>query len=105
MDDQTPLKIAKPTPPKRRVIIGLVILFIAAAIGLGVGLGVGLAVRNNKSSTPLTSSQDSSTVQPWRRSTEDYNLDIASWDLNAPPTMRSYNFTVEEVTLAPDGKY
>lgn len=34
---------------------------------------------------------------------EDYTLDIAGWDFNAPPTTRTYNFTISEMELAPDG--
>jgi hypothetical protein len=107
MDEQSPDRKVKPAiSPRRQFIIGgLVILFAATAIGLGVGLGVGLAGRNSKS-TSLNSGSNSLAslaVQSWRRSTEDYSLDIASWDLNAPPTTRSYNFTVGEITIAPDG--
>ncbi|KAH8811565.1 multicopper like protein, partial [Xylogone sp. PMI_703] len=37
-----------------------------------------------------------------RRSVADYGLDM-SWDINAPPTTRVYNFTITEVQAAPDG--
>ena len=36
---------------------------------------------------------------------DDYTLDIASWDFNAPPTTREYNFTLSEIQLSPDGVF
>jgi hypothetical protein len=106
--DAGPDKAAKPklSPRRRCVIGGLIILFIVTVISLSVGLGVGLAVWNNKKSSSGNSASSiaSTAVQSWRRSTDDYNLGFANWDLNAPPTTRSYNFTVGELTIAPDGK-
>lgn len=33
----------------------------------------------------------------------DYNLDM-NWNLNAPPTTRTYNLVVSEIQAAPDGR-
>jgi hypothetical protein len=108
MDDKPPDPKVKPVVSSRRrfVIGGLTLLFIAIVIALSVGLGVGLSARNKKSSpSPQSDSRASPVVQSWRRNTADYSLDMASWDLKAPPTTRSYNFTVGELTIAPDGRH
>ena len=97
------------------IVVGVAIIVILA-LALGLGLGLGLKKHHNHSSTtPVpsngnsngTSSEDSNAskeVQSWRRSTEDYSLDMGTWNLNAPPTTRSYNLTVSEMSLAPDGR-
>ena len=103
--------------------IGAGALFIAVvlALGLGLGLGLGLKHHNHSASSTLSaststaaSSSPSSTptnvpstasqvVQPWRRDTLDYSLDM-TWDLNAVPTTRVFNLSVTQIDAAPDGK-
>ena len=88
------------------IIIGiLVAIAVVLALALGLGLGLGLKKHHNNDNNDSNSNPTSSgTVPPWRNSTVDYALDM-SWDINAAPTTRTYNFTVSEVTLAPDGIY
>jgi hypothetical protein len=87
-----------------------VIIILALALGLGLGLGLGRkkhhrnGLASDSGPTIADDSQASTDVQPWRRNTEDYLLDFDSWDLNAGPQDRKYNFTVSEITLAPDGR-
>ena len=103
------------TPPlKRRSSIGrplIVAIAIVVILALALGLGLGLGLKKHKKSSSQDSSGSSSEnshasldVPSWRRSTEDYALDMTKWDINAPPTVRTYNFTVSEITIAPDGK-
>ena len=106
--------LKQPGPQKKRaerrtgllIVVALAII-VGLALALGVGLGIGLKRHhNNASSTSSPSNGDSGssqTVESWRQATENYMLDMTSWDLNAPPTTRSYNFTVSEITIAPDG--
>jgi hypothetical protein len=110
---------AKPeaTAPKRSHVLRNVLLaavvFVVLALALGLGLGLGLKKHKNSAASSSSSSSSSSspsgpsgasqTIQPWRRSTQDYALDMTSWDINAAPTTRVYNLTVSELTLAPDG--
>ncbi|KAI9732621.1 MAG: hypothetical protein M1834_003957 [Cirrosporium novae-zelandiae] len=86
--------------------------FIVIALGLGAGLGLGLGGghHNSPSGTAGSSSGQSraeshasKAVPSWRRSTLEYNLDIATWDFNAAPTTRVYNWTISEIDAAPDG--
>ena len=119
---------AKPAVEERKdrrplVIIGSVVLFVVIALGLGLGLGLGLKHHRAASSSTTPGSGPSSspspspplpspsvlsqtalgTIQPWRRDTLDYSLDM-NWDLNASPTTRVYNLTVSEIQAAPDGE-
>jgi hypothetical protein len=108
-------------PRYRLVILAAAGLFIVIALGLGLGLGLGLKHHHHDlaapSSTPSSATPSSApspsppnvlsatalgTLQPWRRDTLDYSLDM-NWDLNAPPTTRLYNLTVSEIQAAPDG--
>lgn len=93
------------------IILGTVVVVLALALGLGLGLGL-----KKSSSSPINSSTieggnasaesyASEYVPPWRSNTKDYQLDFTDWDLDAPPTTRSYNFTLGETELAPDGRY
>jgi hypothetical protein len=97
------------------LIVGGAIVFIVVALALGLGLGLGLKHHHNgspaatasstsaaPSSTP-TDSLASEALQPWRRDTAEYNLDM-SWDINAAPTTRVFNLTVSEIQAAPDGE-
>jgi hypothetical protein len=87
----------------------VVVIILALALGLGLGLGLGRkkAHGNNGPSSPGNAtdedSQASTLVQPWRRNTEDYLLNFDSWDLNAAPQNRVFNFIVSEIAAAPDG--
>ncbi|RHZ61559.1 hypothetical protein CDV55_102482 [Aspergillus turcosus] len=105
---------------KRRAIIALgsVGVFVALALGLGLGLGLGLkhddhrlsASSASSSSTPSTSATSSSLEynpplgnESWRLSPSEYVLDMKSWDLNAEPTTRVYNWTLSAIDAFPDG--
>jgi FtsP/CotA-like multicopper oxidase with cupredoxin domain len=104
---------------RRRLVVGiLVVVVVVLALALGLGLGLGLKHHSKTSSsnsstppppssppTPGEESQASLSVPPWRTNVEDYTLDIASWDFNAPPTTREYNFTIDETELSPDGVF
>jgi hypothetical protein len=84
------------------------VLILALVFGLGLGLGLkrkhhGEGLTSGSGTATAGDSLASIAVQPWRRNTEDYALDFDSWDLHAGPQDRNYNFTVSEVTLAPDG--
>jgi hypothetical protein len=84
-----------------------VAVVVVLALALGLGLGLGLKSRNHNGSDSQGSSSDddsfaSQAIPPWRESTEQYLLDM-SWNINAPPTTRMYNFTVGEVSITPDG--
>ncbi|KAL1858719.1 hypothetical protein Plec18170_002925 [Paecilomyces lecythidis] len=89
------------------LIFGSLTLFIIIASGLCSGLGLGLnhgriavpPVETNSSA----GADDSQTLPPWRRDISEYDLDMDSWDINAAPTTRNYNFVLSEVTAAPDG--
>ena len=93
----------------RLLLCALVVVVVSLALGLGIGLGVSL--NKSKHSTPhhpssANSSSDgqaSLTIPPWRSHVDDYNLDIKNWDFYASPTTRTYNLTVTELDLAPDG--
>lgn len=97
-------------------LVAAVVIVVALALGLGLGLGLHKHVRHSSAGangTTATNGTNSSTtpsdslasleVPPWRLNTEEYNLDMTSWDIDAPPTTRSYNFTLSEIELAPDG--
>ncbi|KAI9745890.1 MAG: hypothetical protein M1818_000571 [Claussenomyces sp. TS43310] len=106
------LKDPQKRPNARRLILVLggvaaALAVLALALGLGLGLGLKRGKNDNSKPAPPTSTSTSApiantTIEPWRRATEDYNLDM-SWDLNAPPTTRTYDFTVGEIQAAPDG--
>jgi FtsP/CotA-like multicopper oxidase with cupredoxin domain len=99
---------------KRLLIIILLsaILFIIIALGLGLGLGLGLKRNGSNFSPSNGTSLPSSPVaynppignESWRRNTSEYLLDTTTWDINAPPTTRQYNFTISEVQGYPDGE-
>lgn len=83
-------------------------LFVILSIGLGAGLGLGLK-HNGKSvpsstSSPSPSAPATSTLPSWRRDPSEYILDMDSWDINAPPTTRHFDFTVSEIEGYPDGE-
>jgi FtsP/CotA-like multicopper oxidase with cupredoxin domain len=104
---------------RRRIYLAIVVvLIVVLALALGLGLGLGLKHSNKSNSdtssgSPLPSSpeipsedsQASLSIPPWRSNVEDYTLDIANWDFNAPPTTREYNFTLSEIQLSPDGVF
>ncbi|KAL1963717.1 hypothetical protein VTN77DRAFT_7921 [Rasamsonia byssochlamydoides] len=106
-----------PAAPKtsRKRLLGIVlssaVLFVVIALGLGLGLGLGLKHNgNNLAASNGTSSPSSSVAynppignESWRRNTSEYLLDMTTWDINAPPTTRVYNFTISEIEGFPDG--
>ena len=107
--------IAKPKHGRPLLILGGFLVFASIALALGLGLGLGLKKHGSNtagsSSSPAASatpsgtpSQASGTVESWRRDTLEYNLDM-SWDINAPPTTRLFNFTMTEIQAAPDGEF
>jgi hypothetical protein len=98
------------------LLVGGGVVFVVFALALGLGLGLGLKHHNHgnsaatHSSTPAASrtptnvpSTASEVLQPWRRDTAEYNLDMG-WDINAAPTTRVFNLTVSEIEAAPDGE-
>jgi hypothetical protein len=94
--------------------LGSALVFVVLALGLGLGLGLGLKHYGDKttSTRPSASPAPSPAVyntplgnQSWRRNTSEYTLDMTGWDLNAPPTTRSWNFTLSEIEAYPDGTY
>lgn len=113
-----PTKTQQVRPPSSRIKVVLVVLLVlitVLALALGLGLGLGLKHHSrNKSGVPSTGNSTTSSsegpsfasfeVQPWRETTLNYSLDIGTWDFNAAPTTRLYNFTLTEGTGAPDGK-
>jgi hypothetical protein len=90
----------------RTTIITIVVIVVVLALALGLGLGLGLKKKHKNASNGSSGSQGDSlssmSVQSWRRATEEYLLDM-NWDINAPPTTRTYNLTVGEISIAPDG--
>lgn len=104
-------KLRETTPKKSssvgRLLLPAIAVLVILALALGLGLGIGLKKHKNATSNSSAGSSGSSyaslDVPSWRRSTEEYALDMTTWDINAPPTVRSYNFTVSEITIAPDG--
>lgn len=97
----------------KTLLVILLALITVLALALGLGLGLGLKHHHGNKSSSTTNSTTSSNeglsfasfdVQPLRQSTLDYGLDIPSWDFNAVPTTRIYNFTLTESFGAPDGK-
>jgi hypothetical protein len=106
--------LQKPVGDSRRrrtgIILGIVLaVIVVLALALGLGLGLGLKKHkndsNNSGSNNASSDNNpyaSETLPPWRESTAGYALDM-SWDINAMPTTREYNFTVAETQIAPDG--
>jgi FtsP/CotA-like multicopper oxidase with cupredoxin domain len=107
-------------PPSSRIkilLLALLVLVTVLALALGLGLGLGLkhhGQSGNKSGGSSTGNSTTSSsegpsfasfeVQAWREQTLNYSLDLATWDFNAAPTTRVYNFTLTEGTGAPDGK-
>jgi hypothetical protein len=105
-------------PASLAALVGCVALFIVVVLALGLGLGLGLGLKRhsdkstgantNNSSTPtppLTTNNPALGNESWRLPASEYVLDIASWDFNAPPTTRVYNFTLSEIEAFPDGKW
>ncbi|RDW87987.1 multicopper oxidase-2 [Coleophoma cylindrospora] len=92
------------------IMVGAAAGFVVIALGLGLGLGLGLkhhtlggSTHSSSSATPTpTTVVASDTIQPWRRNTQDYNLDM-NWNNTAAPTTRVYNWTLTEIQIAPDG--
>lgn len=130
LQDKSPNVQEKPTQPKRsKFFLGGVAVAVVVVLALALGLGLGLGLKHTDSGSPAVSSStaqastspvssssstpaSSSTtsipttppvVQEWRRGTLDYSLD-PSWDINAAPTTRAYNFNISEIQAAPDGK-
>ena len=112
-----PQKVSHGRGRWRLVMASALAIFIVLALALGLGLGLGLTRDKNTSITSLpsttsaasptssTAAAPSSTptpIDPLRRGTLDYNLDM-SWDINAPPTTRIFNLTLSEIEAAPDG--
>jgi hypothetical protein len=93
-----------------------VVVIIVLGLALGLGLGLGLKKHSDKPPTqPQGVAANSSTPNPpnsyasqyltsLRLDTRDYNLDMTDWDIAAPPTTRTYNFTLSEFDAAPDGR-
>ncbi len=109
-------RAAESKPNGKRLYLTLLssaILFIVLALGLGLGLGLGLKQNGEKSTplkpsaTPLSSPAGGYNApvgdESWRRNTSEYTLNVTGWDLNAPPTTRSWNFTLSEIEAYPDG--
>lgn len=97
------------------LLVGGIVVFVvvALALGLGLGLGLGLKHHSHAAATPTSSNLSpptpsggptvaSENVESWRRATLDYSLDM-TWDINAAPTTRVFNFTISEIQAAPDG--
>lgn len=105
--------IEKPRPKRLLLIIlGSVILFLVVALGLGLGLGLGLKRNGSKLSPTKPSATPTSSPnllnfglgnESWRLNTSEYLLDMTTWDINASPTTRIYNFTISEIEAFPDG--
>lgn len=91
------------------IISGAFALFIIIASGLCSGLG--LRLNHERIAVPPVETNTSGgtasspTMPPWRRDMSEYDLDMDSWDIDAKPTTRNYNFVLSEVTAAPDGAY
>lgn len=102
---------APKTSRKRLLVIVLlsIVLFVVIAPGLGLGLGLGLKhhgsnfAPSNGTSSPLAYNPPLGN-ESWRRNPSEYILDTTTWDINAPPTTRAYNFTISEVEGFPDGE-
>ena len=103
--------------PRRKqlflIILLSAILFLVITLGLGLGLGLGLKRNGSKLTPPKPSAAPVSSplqynISPgnesWRRNTSEYLLDMTTWDINAPPTTRVYNFTISEIEAFPDGE-
>jgi hypothetical protein len=95
------------------ILLASAIVFIVLALGLGLGLGLELKHNGRQSTAPIPSVSPAPSPaasnaplgsQSWRRNTSEYILDMASWDLNAPPTTRSWTFTLSEIEAYPDGR-
>jgi hypothetical protein len=110
--------LSKASRRRRTSLAVAVVVVIVLALALGLGLGLGLKRSGKEASgnssgspspptpqTPSENSQASLALPLWRSNVEDYTLDIASWDFNAPPTTREYNFTIAEIELSPDGVF
>jgi hypothetical protein len=93
-----------------------VVAAVVLALALGLGLGLGLKKHSAKATgQPQGSGGNASSPTPpnsyasqdltyLRLDTKEYNLDMTDWDISAPPTTRTYNFTLSEVDAAPDGR-
>lgn len=94
-----------------------VVAVVVLALALGLGLGLGLKKHSAKATgQPQGSGGNASSPTPpnsyaspdltyLRLDTKEYNLDMTDWDISAPPTTRTYNFTLSEVDAAPDGRW
>jgi FtsP/CotA-like multicopper oxidase with cupredoxin domain len=82
-----------------------VLVVLALALGLGLGLGLKKHERSSSESSGNGNGngQTGANIPAWRKATEEYSLDMG-WNINAAPTTRSYDFTVSEMTIAPDGE-
>jgi hypothetical protein len=92
---------------------GILFVIFALALGLGFGLSLGLKQNGGKSTPTRPSASPASAPavsnaplgnQVWRKNTSEYTLNMTGWDLNAPPTTRSWNFILSEIEAYPDGK-
>ena len=102
-----------PSPVKKiLLIVAAVLVVLALALGLGLGLGLRNSSKSASNSPqvnsthPTPAAQDSHAsefVPSWRSHVNDYNLDLANWDLDAAPTTREYHLALGEATIAPDG--
>src|SRR4051812_35569774 len=98
-------------------LVGSVIFVTVVVLVLVLGLGLGLGLKKhadkapaqsqgtggNASSPSTPNSYASQDLTPLRLDTKDYSLDMTDWDIAAPPTTRTYNFTLSEIEAAPDG--
>ncbi|KAK7903304.1 hypothetical protein LTR67_001322 [Exophiala xenobiotica] len=120
-DDET--RHRPSTSRTKTSVLTIAILIVVLALALGLGLGLGLrhhhkassgaspssspsssnSSSSNASSNAAPSSQASFSIPPWRSNVDDYTLNITGWDFNAPPATRTYNFTISEARIAPDG--
>ena len=117
LSDVSGEKTGQKRRPSWHLIGGIIIVaVIVLALALGLGLGLGLKKHSNKatarpqgtagnaSSPAPPNSYASQDLTPLRLDTKDYDLDMTEWDIAAPPTTRTYNFTLSEVEAAPDGR-
>lgn len=92
--------------PRRPLIIVAAIATAFVILGLALGLGLGLGLKNKHSSTatPGASSIGNTTANLQSVATPKSTDAFLSADvINDPPTMRAYDFVVEERMGAPDG--
>lgn len=105
--------------PRTVAIIGLVVAIniIVLSLGLKSGLRFRAAPLFGFTEPPADDSRPrlprlpglpadaSGPPEQWRRDTSgEYRLDMA-WDLNAPPTLRRFDFVITEGKAWPDGRF